>query len=296
MKTSEIQIRDPFVWVDRAAGKYWLFGTTDKDCWNGPGVGFDAYCSRDLVEWEGPYPAFRPKAGFWGEKNFWAPEVHAYRGAFYMFASFKNERVCRGTAILRSEKIEGPYLPWSEGAVTPGGCECLDGTLCVDESGTPWMVYCHEWVQVGDGKMMAVQLREDLKGVVGEPVELFRASAAKWAKGFEWDKRPGTKHYVTDGPFMYRSPVTGRLWMMWSSTGYKGYAMGLAWSESGKLTGPWVQEEVPLWGEDGGHGMLFTGLDGELYVTLHGPNNTPMERPMFRKVEEREGKLMLVGE
>ena len=40
-----------------------------------------------------------------------------------------------------------------EEAVTPDGWQSLDGTLYVDRSGKPWMVFCHEWLQVGDGQM-----------------------------------------------------------------------------------------------------------------------------------------------
>ena len=42
----------------------------------------------------------------------------------------------------------------------------------------PWMVFCHEWVQIGDGTMDAVRLAADLSKPVGEPIQLFRASDA----------------------------------------------------------------------------------------------------------------------
>jgi hypothetical protein len=38
----DIQIRDPFVYCDRIAGKYYMYGTTDKNCWSGPGVGLSS--------------------------------------------------------------------------------------------------------------------------------------------------------------------------------------------------------------------------------------------------------------
>ena len=40
MKTEEIQIRDPFVFPEPKEGVYYLFGTTDKNCWSGSGEGF----------------------------------------------------------------------------------------------------------------------------------------------------------------------------------------------------------------------------------------------------------------
>ena len=96
---SDIQIRDPYVVL--LDGKYYLYGTTDKDCWGPNAVGFDAYVSDDLEHFEGPYPIVRPEPGFWADRNFWAPEMHVYRGSYYLFASFKAEGVCRGTQIRK---------------------------------------------------------------------------------------------------------------------------------------------------------------------------------------------------
>jgi hypothetical protein len=41
---------------------------------------------------------------------------------------------------------------------------------------------------------------------------------------------------------------------------------------SGSVLGPWAQDDTPLWSDDGGHGMVFRALDGQLFLTLHAPN------------------------
>lgn len=71
----EIRIRDPYV-LRLDDGRYVLCGTTDPNPWSGPGTGFDCYTSTDLDRWDGPFEAFRPEPGFWGQTQFWAPEVH----------------------------------------------------------------------------------------------------------------------------------------------------------------------------------------------------------------------------
>lgn len=295
MKACEIQMRDPFVLPMEGEGKYYLFGTTDKDCWRGPGVGFDVYVGRDLNEWEGPYPAFRPEAGFWGRKNFWAPEAHAYRGRYYLFASFIAEGRRRGSQALVADRPEGPYSPHSDGPLTPADWECLDGSLFVDGSGSPWLVFCHEWVQVGDGEVCALPLSADLRKAAGEPELLFRGSEARWTKAHK--RRDGSvdpSSRVTDGPFLYRHS-SGALLMLWSSFSDSGYAIGVARSAKGSLRGPWVQEEKPLLDADSGHGMVFRAFDGRLYLTLHSPNASPAERPIFVELAESEGSLVLAG-
>jgi len=301
LNLSEIQIRDPFVLRVAAERHYYLFGTTDKNAWNGPGTGFDCYRSRDLAEWEGPIAAFRPPSDFWATTQFWAPEVHEFRGHFYMLATFKAPGVHRGTQVLKADRAEGPFAPWSDGPVTPRHWECLDGTLHVDETGAPWMVFCHEWLQVGDGEIVAIRLSDDLRRAADEPELLFRASSAPWARPHQNDyeghwspafPKPPGDFFVTDGPFLHRAEDSS-LFMLWSSNGAQGYAMGLARSASGAVHGPWLQEPEPLWAHDGGHGMIFRSFDEKLFVTLHQPNQTPRERAIFRELRFESGTFRI---
>ncbi len=288
MKRNQIQIRDPYILRDDRTKSYFMYGTTDKDCWDkAPGVGFDTYRSSDLENWEGPFKAFVPPEGFWGKHNFWAPEVYFFKDAYYMLASFigeKSEGSMRGTQILRSEKPEGPFVPWSDGAVTPKDWMCLDGTLFIDDEEKPWMVFCHEWVQIADGTVCAIRLSEDLKCAEGEPVLLFAGSDAVWSKPFENQRIEGECH-VTDGCNIYRH-TNGSLVMQWSTVGYEGYCIGYAVSESGSILGPWKQSENLLFKKDGGHGMIFTTFEGRMLISLHQPNKTPDERPVFFELEE----------
>ncbi len=279
----DIQIRDPFVLPVPEESRYYLYGTTDRNPWNAPGEGFDAYVAADLDEWEGPIPVFRRDERFWGTHDFWAPEVHRYRGRYYMFATFIAEGRKRGTQILSSDVPLGPFVPVTDGPATPPEWHCLDGTLHVDREGTPWIVFCHEWVEVHDGEIWALPLSDDLRSPSGDRRLLFCASEAAWTKPLP--RRDGSglvDARVTDGPFLYRAG-DGSLFLLWSSIGEDGYVMGYARSASGELAGPWLQSKRPLISGDGGHGMLFRGLHGGLYGAYHAPNNTPRER--FRYVE-----------
>lgn len=293
ISTKEIQIRDPFVVPAPAEGRYYLFGSTDANIW-GPGTGFDMYVGENLESWEGPFPVFRPEPGFFAERNFWAPEIHLYRGRYYMLATFRrSDNNLLGTAVLAGESLEGPYRLHSSGPVTPESWCCLDGTLFVDGEGLPWMVFCHEWQQVTDGEICAVRLTEDLQAATGEPVVLFRASQAGWPTPFRSERYPGQDNYVTDGPFIHRA-ADGALLMLWASFIDNTYALGVSRSASGSVLGPWEHEEEALFRSDGGHGMLFRTLDGRLMLTVHSPNKTPHERPFFLEVEERDGWLRLL--
>ncbi len=282
MLLSDIYIRDPFILTYKNA--YYLFGTPGEYSWEGQG-GF--YCSRstDLVNWTEPKKCFTAPEGFWGTKNFWAPEVHEYKGRFYMFASFYAVGHMRATQILAADRPEGPYEVWSC-PITPGHWMCLDGTFYV-ENGIPYMVFCHEWLQVTDGEIWAIQLSEDLKSPVGEPKFLLRASEVPCAI-------PNAPQYVTDGPFLYRTP-SGTLLMIWSTFGKDGYVEAVAVSEDGTLGGKWRHCKELMSDSNGGHGMLFNRLDGQLMFTMHHPNEPfGEERAVLFEVEQTENEPYLM--
>ena len=284
MKRTDINIRDPFVLVHEDA--YYLYGTRGATCW-GPADGFDVYVSRDLEDWDGPFVCFHNDGSFWADRNYWAPEVYYYQGAFYMFASFKNPDVHRGTAVLRAESPLGPFVPHSDGCVTPKDWECLDGTLYISKDGKPYMVFCHEWVQAGDGEVNAIPLTDDLRAPAGEPRLLFHASDAEWCQVKHHSS--GVSGCVTDGPFLWRT-ADGTLLCLWASFSEGGYTEGVAVSDNGEIDGKFTQVE-PLFMDDGGHGMVFRALDGQLYLTLHSPNAHLEERPFFHPISERDGRL-----
>lgn len=292
INTKDIQIRDPFVLRNDKDGLFYLYGSTDKDIWKGPGTGFDVYVGKNLKDWDGPFPAFRPTADFWGKENFWAPEVHEYDGSYYMFASFKAPDRCRATHILKSNSPLGPFNPISKDPVTPHDWECLDGTLYVDKDQNPWIVFCHEWVQVRDGQICARRLSRDLTQAQGDPVLLFTGSTAPWTQAHR--RRDGSidpEARVTDGPFMY-TMNNGTLLMLWSSFSGSGYAMGSAYSETGSILGPWKQNPQPIIDTDGGHGMAFKDFKGNTYITYHSPNKTPDERFFYVPVQESSHTLI----
>ncbi len=281
MLREDIVIRDPFLFAENGTG--YLVGTTDETCWQGKATGFLGYRTRDLVHFEGPFSLFEASRGFWADENFWAPELHAYGGKYYLFASFKRQGKPRASQALVSDSPFGKYIPAAK-PFTPAQWNCLDATLYL-ENGIPYTVFCREWVDCSDGEMYLGRLNASFDGLIGKPQLLFRASEA------EWTVPHNGKDYITDGPFIY--PLkSGKLLMLWSSMGKKGYALGSAVSENG-IKGPWKQHKTPLFEENGGHGMAFFFM-GKTYVALHCPNQPRgSERPVFYEAEEREDELVL---
>ncbi|MBQ7353829.1 MAG: family 43 glycosylhydrolase [Clostridia bacterium] len=278
MKLSEINIRDPFILPYE--GKYYMYGTRAKATWESDldGYGFDVYVSCDLENWSEPISIFEKNDGFFGKFNFWAPEVHYYKGKFYLFATF-NDGNKKGTAILICDTPDGIFKEHSLGAITPSEWECLDGTLYV-ENETPYMIFCHEWTEIKDGEVCAVELSSDLKTAVGEPFTLFKASTPSWA----FDIRDGEGCYVTDGPFLLN--LESELICIWSSFSKGEYVEAIARSDNGKIDGNWTIDEKLLFEKDGGHGMIFKDFENNLNFVYHTPNDTPNERPAIKKISK----------
>jgi arabinan endo-1,5-alpha-L-arabinosidase len=285
---TNLRIRDPFILPVPQEQKYYMFGTTT---FPGQPRHFDCYVGEDLVHWHGPHRVFDPRPDYWGTDDFWASEVHRYQGRYYLFASFKAPGRCRGTDILvsQTESPLGPYLPHTtDSPITPREWECLDGTLFLDERGAPWLVFCHEWLQVQDGKICAAPLSTDLRRRLAEPTQLFTASNSPWSVN------PTGTGLVTDGPFLHRTR-SGKLLMLWSGFHNHRYWLGVATSESGKLLGPWHHNHPLLLNDDGGHGMIFHDFAGRLMLSLHRPNKEPDERPILLVIDDSTDELRIVN-
>lgn len=282
MKTKDINVRDPFILPFENV--YYMYAREKNE-----GMAFCVYKSSDLENWSEPEYVFENSEDFWGEKDFWAPEVHEYRGKFYMFASFKSENHVRATHILVSDKPDGKFVPLTKEPITPSDWECLDGTLYIDKKGKPHIVFCHEWSQIGDGTVCETELSEDLKTVVGEPRLLWKASDCPKVKDISRGSDTGK---VTDGPFMHRMK-NGDLICTWSSFTENSYSVISARSDNGDIDGNWTIDEALVSAEDGGHGMIFKTFEGKDMFVLHRPNYSLEERAVFFEVVEENGGIKL---
>lgn len=289
MKTTEINIRDPYILVH--GSKYYLYGTRSATCW-GPADGFDCYVSEDKENWEGPIEIFHRPKDFFADQNYWAPECIYHEGAFYLITTLGSSDRKKGIYVLRSEQPTGPFEEYSE-RITPEDWSCIDGTVYI-EQGVPYLIFSHSFEDTPDGDMCLLKMSSDLKQADGEPLTLFSAAEAVWAKPVPFAKAEFGMDgdvYFTDGPCVMKMEDE-KLYMTWSSWSTCGYAVGVAVSDSGKVEGPWRQLEEPLFPENGGHGMLYKD-DDSMKFTLHYPNDKYKERPIFRTVVLKDGKLML---
>jgi beta-xylosidase len=289
-------LSDPFILADAKTKLYYMTGT-----------GGMLWKSKDLKQWDGPYKVTKTDPNSWmgPEPMIWAAEIHPYKDKYYYFATFTNRSVKidtvkgrvierRACHVLVSDNPDGPYLPMKDPTYLPAQMPTLDGTLWVDTDGKPYMVYCYEWLQNLNGTIEKIELKPDLSGTIGKGTVLFRASDSPWNREKDDNGKEGPNK-VTDGPYLFRTK-TGKLGMIWTSWIYDVYTQGVAYSESGTLDGPWIQEKDPITPANYGHGMLFRTLEGKLLMCIHSHksiNGRYRRIPHFFEADISGDKLMV---
>ena len=290
---AEIRLRDVCILPDPTSKIYYMIGPARR--------GVCARMSHDLRFWTPAQPIFEVPDDIWGDipvHGIWAPELHIYEGKYLLFLTFDTRhefleqwpnwrpRVTRGSTILVADAPLGPFRAFSQQSIPPADWMTLDGTLWI-EDGVPHLIFCHEWVQITDGTIDFMPLKADLSAASGKSQVMFHGSEAPWnEKGQQYGC------HVTDGPFPYRSD-SGKLFLIWSGFSASGYTTGIAISDSGRLAGPWRQQNEPLYVHDGGHPMLFTTFEGQLMMVLHAPNEKT-ERPRLFEMEDT-GETLVLG-
>ena len=127
----DVHISDPFILADPKSRCYYTYVQfadterfpdveTDKE----HGV-FYVLESKDLIHWSKPQICFRQN-NFWADKDYWAPEVHIWKGRYYLFSSFRADGHYRKCQCLVSDSPKGPFEPIRQEAVTPDGWQSLD--------------------------------------------------------------------------------------------------------------------------------------------------------------------------
>jgi len=293
---NDIVLSDPAILADKATSTYYMTGT-----------GGLLWKSKDLAKWTGPYQVTKtdPESWMGPRPMIWAAELHQYKGKYYYFATFTNEAVVidnvkgnainrRASHVLVSDKPDGPYVPMDDETYLPADLPTLDGTFWVDTNGKPYMIYCEEWLHNWNGTMEKIELKPDLSGTVGNREIMFFASESPWSK----DKQPNGRivpNKVTDGPYLFKTQ-TGKLGMIWTSWALSDYTQGVAYSESGTLDGPWIQEEEPITPPNFGHGMLFRTLEGKLLMSVHSHanvNGRTVRIPHLFEVDDSGDKIVV---
>lgn len=270
-------LADPTVFENR--GKYYLYGTGSKE-------GFPVYESDDLKSWK---PAKESAGGLaltrgeaFGSGGFWAPQVLAYKGIYYM-AYTADEQI----AIAKANSPAGPFRQDTPVALSGTGKQ-IDPFVFFDDDGKVYLY--HVKLQRGN-RIFVTEMKADLSDVVaGTERECIAGTMG-------WENTAGSDWPVTEGPTVLKHNST--YYLIYSANDFrnKDYAVGYATATS--PLGPWKKYEGnPVIsrhtiGYNGtGHGDVFTDKESRMYYVLHthrseqqvSPRATGMLRLAFKPV------------
>jgi beta-xylosidase len=124
MQLPQMPLHDPFILAYAPTKTYYLYTSNVPSLTQQKRVGTMVYTSKDLKHWTHPKVVFTVPENFWAEQGGWAPEVHQYKGRFYLLTTLHNDKkplpqplpvghdtYMRGTIIAVADSPDGPLHP-----------------------------------------------------------------------------------------------------------------------------------------------------------------------------------------
>lgn len=229
-----MDIKNPFIAYNHKADMYYMTGD-----------GGYVWKSKDLHVWAGPYIVLAYDTTSWLGTSpvIKSPEIRKFANKYYYMATFETTEHC-SCEILVADSIAGPYKTIDGGKYLLDVNEvAINPTFCSDGHENGYMIYNHSGEQNGDGTVQIVLLDNDFKRRLGEAYVMFTASEIAWSHKMENGERQFSP--VLESPYLFYSGDEG-MGMLFMACNGNEKAIGVAYSETGTLNGPWVVEEDPL--------------------------------------------------
>lgn len=263
-------------------GTYYLYPTTtDKDA-----GGIKVYTSTDLVHWHDHGLAMKAGKNNWGDSGFWAPNVTASHGKFYMTYT-ANEHLC----VSVSDSPLGPFKQPKFGPMHPNTKE-IDAHVFKAPDGHYYLYFVRF---TGGNVIYGAKLNPDLLTIDESTLtELLRPSQP-------WEKDMAD---VNEGPYMLYKD--GKYFLTYSGSHFESPMYGVGYATSGAPLGhftkykfnPIMQSNSSVHGA--GHHTFASSPDGkELFIIYHthhdltttDPRKLAIDRVRF--THDANGQLIL---
>src|SRR5690606_14226899 len=268
---------DPFILLHDDI--YYAYGTATDD-------GIAVFISQDLITWKA-VPGNRlalDKKDSWGDRWFWAPEVYAVNGKFYMYYT-ADEHIC----VATSDSPLGPFVQSVKEPMFKGE-KCIDNSLFIDDDGKPYLFFD----RFNDGlNIWVAELEDDLMTLRTETMEKCINVSQTWEE--VWPR-------VNEGPFVMKHE--GKYYMTYSANSYESPFYGVGYATAEQVTGPWTKYQGnPILQKPGelvgvGHSAMFTDKDGQLRVVFHSHRSESAIHPRYMNISavrfvERDGATVM---
>jgi beta-xylosidase len=236
--------------------------------------GFLAWRSTNLVDWEPlgiVFNAMRP--GQWASADFWAPEVVAHNGKYYLY--YSGRWMANGSLRIGVAISDSPAGPFSDALGRPlfdQGYAAIDAHVFSDSDGQNYLYYsrdCSENTVNGNNEshIYGALLADDLLSLAGEPVLLAQPEQA-WEDTGSW--------HWNEAPFVIKHDNAYYLLYSANHFAMRSYSVGYAvsptplglfvkYDHNPVLYAPPEQAEV----SGPGHLCVTSSRSGDLYAVYH---------------------------
>lgn len=251
--------------------------------------GIRMYTSADLCSWKDCGFVITPERS-WGESRFWAPDIIAQNGRFYLYYAV-DTRIC----VAVADKPAGPFEQLGDGPLLPETIR-IDAHVFRDDDGQLYFYYVafNNGNEIHGAKLNSdmVTLQEGTLGLMVRAEEAWETHRAPIVEGPAMLKHKGT-YYLTYSGSHFESPE---------------YAVGYATSDS--PLGPWKKyEHNPVmkstaYAHGTAHHCFASSPDQqEMFIVYHRhrsltetePRQLAIDRVRFIAVPGREDVLEVHG-
>jgi arabinan endo-1,5-alpha-L-arabinosidase len=282
------EFADPFVL--KWQGEYYAYGTSGLIH---QGRRFPILHSRNFRDWQHIGNALEPLPGL-EDGNYWAPEVAAHNGKFYMYFS-AGQRTADETHRLHVAIADQPGGPFQTANVLlPGEGFSIDAHPFRDPRDGRWVLFFAKDFfdeRVGTG-LAAVPLSDDLRHPAGPVTTILRPSAdwQIYERNRTIYRQSWAAWHTVEGPFVVWHE--GRYYCFYSGGAWHSADYGVGYGVADQVLGPYHDE----WGHAGpavlqaipdrllgpGHMSVVPGPDDQtLYMAYHAWDQARTARRMY---------------
>ncbi|WP_245586365.1 glycoside hydrolase family 43 protein [Olivibacter sitiensis] len=237
--------------------EYWIYPTYSAPYEEQ--VFFDAFSSKDLINWDKHHRILDTSAVKWAKKAMWAPSIIENDGKYYLFfgANDVHQGEVGGIGVAVADQPQGPYRdllgkPLIDTIVN--GAQPIDQFVFKDKDGSFYMYY-GGWKHCN-----VVKLKSDFTGLLplDDDGTLFREV---------------TPDQYVEGPFMFIR--NGKYYFMWSEGGWTGPDYKVAYAIADSPFGPFERIGVVLEQDEniatgaGHHSVMKAPDKDEYYMVYH---------------------------
>lgn len=250
--------------------EYWVFPTFSAK--HKDQIFFDAFSSKDLVNWK-KYPRILDTTAIkWAKMAMWAPSIVKKGKQYFLFFSAndiqsserkgfgannpdKDDKV-GGIGIAVASKPEGPYKDYLGKPLINqfyNKAQPIDQAVFQDKDGQYYIIYG------GWGHCNIAKLKPDFSGLM--PLE-----------NGEMVKEITPKGYV-EGPIMFIRK--GKYYLMWSEGGWTNGTYKVAYGVADSVWGPFEKKSTILVADEkvatgaGHHSVINTPKSDDWYIVYH---------------------------